>query len=85
MTNLELLRMLGRSFIWLGAVSCAIYLLLGISAIGSFSGALLTLIEVISRLSATVGLGAVLLALTEVVLCLDAIARRTLPDEEKHS
>lgn len=54
MTNLELLRKLGKAFIWLGAGSCAIYLLLGIPAIGSFSGLLLTLIEVISRLSATV-------------------------------
>lgn len=67
MSDVELLRRLGRGFIWLGGPACGIQLLLALPSVGSFSGFLLTIADTIGRLSATVGLGAVLLALTAIV------------------
>jgi len=64
--DVDLLRRLGRGFIWLGAPASAIYLLLSLPSVGSFSGFLLTIADTIGRLSATVGLGAVLLALATI-------------------
>jgi len=64
--NLALLRLLAKAFIWIGAVGCAAYLLLALPSVSSFSSLLLIVIDTIGRLSATVGLGAVLLALAEI-------------------
>ena len=66
-SDVELLRRLGRGFIWLGAPACGIHLLLALPSIRSFSGFLLTIADTIGRLSATVGLGAILLALTSII------------------
>src|ERR1700685_3498899 len=64
--DLDLLRLLAKGFIWLGAVACATHLLLALPSVGSFTHLLVILIETIGRLSATVGLGGVLLALAEI-------------------
>lgn len=65
-TDAELLKKIGRSFIWLGAAACLIQLLLALPGVGSFSGLLLSIADTIGRLSATVGLGAVLLVLADI-------------------
>lgn len=78
MGDLELLRRLGRGFIWLGALSCGIYLLLALPSVRSFSGFLLTLADTVARLSSTVGLGAVLLVLTKIA---DSLRIRRDPSE----
>ena len=75
MKNLDLLRLLGKAFIGLGALACGVYLLLSLPTVESFSSLLLTIADTVGRLSATVGLGAVLLALAEIA---DAI-RGPLP------
>lgn len=65
-TDAELLKKLGRGFIWLGGGTCLIQLLLALPGVGSFSGLLLSIADAIGRLSATVGLGAVLLVLADI-------------------
>lgn len=62
----ELLKKLGRGFIWLGGGACVIQLLLSLPGVGSFSGLLLSLADTIGRLASTVGLGAVLLVLADI-------------------
>jgi len=64
--RLRLMRPVGHIFVKTGAVACAAYLILALPAIYSFTGFLLVLTDVIGRLSSTVGLGAVLLALAEI-------------------
>jgi hypothetical protein len=64
--DLKLLRRLARGFIWLGVVACGAHLLLAVPSVSSFTHLLVIVIETIGRLSATVGLGAVLLALAEI-------------------
>src|ERR1700685_915756 len=65
--DLDLLRLLAKGFIWLGAVACATHLLLALPSVGSFTHLLVILIETIGRLSATGGLAeGVLLALAEI-------------------
>jgi len=64
--RLRLLRFVAQMFIRVGVVACVLYLLLALPAVCSFSGLLLVATDVIGRLSATVGLGAVLLALAEI-------------------
>jgi hypothetical protein len=65
-SDLKLLRRLAMGFIWLGAVACGAHLLLAIPSVSSFTHFLGIVIETIGRLSATVGLGGVLLALAEI-------------------
>jgi hypothetical protein len=54
------------SLLWLGAVACGAHLLLALPSVSSFTHLLVIVIETIGRLSATVGLGGVLLALAEI-------------------
>jgi hypothetical protein len=72
--NLALLRLLAKGFIWLGAVACGAHLLVAVPSVSSFTNLLLIAIDTIGRLSATVGLGGVLLALAEIA---DGIGSRT--------
>lgn len=65
-TDAELLKKIGRGFIWLGGGACVIQLLLSLPGVGSFSGLLLSLADTIGRLASTVGLGAVLLVLADI-------------------
>jgi hypothetical protein len=64
--SLRLLRRLGKAFIWFGAIACGAHLLLAVPSISSLTHALVIVIETVGRLSATVGLGGVLLALAEI-------------------
>jgi hypothetical protein len=64
--DLGLLRLLAKGFIWLGAVACGAHLLIAVPGVASFTNLLLIVIDTIGRLSATVGLGAVLLALAAI-------------------
>jgi len=64
--RLRLLRLIAHVFVKTGAVACVAYLILALPAVYSFTGFLLVFTDVIGRLSATVGLGAVLLALAEI-------------------
>jgi hypothetical protein len=64
--DLRLLRRLAKGFIWLGAVACGAHLMLAVPSVSSFTHLLVIVIETIGRLSATVGLGGVLLALAEI-------------------
>ena len=64
--RLRLLRFVAQLFIRVGAVACVIYLLLALPSVSSFTGFLLILANVVGRLSETVGVGAVLLALAEI-------------------
>ena len=66
MNDLDLIRRLARGFIWLGAPACGIQLILAIPAVHSWSGFLLTVSDTLGRLSSTVGLGAVILALASI-------------------
>jgi hypothetical protein len=66
MANLRLLRFLAKLFIWFGAVACAVYLLMALPSVQSFSGVLLTVADTVGRLAGSVGVGAVLLALAEI-------------------
>lgn len=66
MNDLDLIRRLARGFIWLGATACGIQLILAIPAVHSWSGFLLTVSDTLGRLSSTVGLGAVILALASI-------------------
>lgn len=83
MSDLELLRRLGRWFIWLGAPACGIQLLLALPSIRSFSGFLLTISDTVARLASTVGLGAVLLALAIIAESLQRAAAIPQPAEER--
>jgi len=65
-TDAELLKKIGRGFIWLGGGACLLQLLLSLPGVGSFSGLLLSLTDTIGRLASTVGLGAVLLVLADI-------------------
>ena len=64
--SVRLLRRLGKAFIWFGALACGAHLLLAVPSISSFTHLLVIVIEAVGRLSATVGLGGVLLALAEI-------------------
>jgi len=65
-SRLRLMRLVAHFFVKVGAVACVAYLILALPAVYSFTGFLLVLTDVIGRLSSTVGLGAVLLALAEI-------------------
>lgn len=80
MKNLALLRILGKGFIWLGAIACGVYLLLALPTVSSFSSLLLTIADTVGRLSATVGLGAILLALAEIA---DALRGFGKPNDQQ--
>ncbi len=82
MNDTELLRRLGRAFIWLGVPACLIQLTLELPSVRSLSSFLLTLTDLITRLSGTVGLGGVLLALAAIAESLRAGAAE-LPSSEQ--
>jgi hypothetical protein len=83
--NLALLRLIAHGFIWLGTVACGAYLLLALPNVSSFSSLLLTVIDTIGRLSATVGLGAILLALAEIADGLRSPGRKADQQEKSHT
>lgn len=85
MHDFELLRRLGRAFIWLGLPACAVQLLLALPSAGSFTGFLLIVSDTIAKLASTVGLGAVLLALALIAQSLDRRDRAPRTAEEQES
>lgn len=85
MNDTELLRRLGRAFIWLGAPACLIQLALELPSVRSLSSFLLTLADAITRLPGTVGLGGVLLALATIAEALRAAAAELPASEQEVS
>jgi len=85
MHDFELLRRLGRAFIWLGLPACVVQLLLALPSAGSFTGFLLIVSDTIAKLASTVGLGAVLLALALIAQSLDRRDRARPHAEEQES
>lgn len=83
MNDLDLIRRLARGFIWLGAPACGIQLILAIPAMHSWSGFLLTLSDTLGRLSSTVGLGSVLLALASIAQSLRQDVENPGPSTEQ--
>lgn len=64
--DMRLLRAIALGFIWVGGIACIVYLLTSLPSLTSFSGILFAVTDVVGRLSTTVGLGAVLLALADI-------------------
>ena len=85
MANLKLLRFLAKVFIWTGAVTCSVNLLLAIPSLGSFASFLLILSDTIQRLTGTVGIGALLLALAEIAEGTQRINNTSTKDDGKPS